>query len=190
MDGRKFCCAVVMLVGAALLLAGCGGPPPPRPKPLGPVAPLPAGMGRNPQEVAMERALGDFYGAPYRSGGSSPAGVDCSGLVQALYQQAGVKLPRTVAQQFQEGKSVERGDLHFGDVVFFNRYCQTQGREVMMAGLLAPPGYAEEVCHNGFYLGGGRFIHASPRGVFISRLNAEVWRISYRGARRFLPGGN
>jgi cell wall-associated NlpC family hydrolase len=172
----------------ALLLAGCAGAPPP-PPPLGPVAPLPAVVGRNPQEVAMEQALGDFYGAPYRSGGSSPAGVDCSGLVQALYQRAGVRLPRTVAQQYQEGKPVERDELRFGDVVFFNRYCQTRGRDFMVAGLLSL-GSGDEVCHDGFYLGGGRFLHASPRGVFISRLDAEVWRVSYRGARRYLPNDN
>jgi cell wall-associated NlpC family hydrolase len=115
--------------------------------------------------------------------------VDCSGLIQALYQRAGVKLPRTVAQQYEDGQPVERRDLHFGDVVFFNRYCQTGGREVFMASIFNP-GYQDEICHNGFYLGGGRFIHASPRGVSISRLDAEVWRVSYRGARRYLPGGN
>jgi cell wall-associated NlpC family hydrolase len=137
--------------------------------------------------MAIEQALGDFHGAPYRSGGSTPAGVDCSGLVQALYQKAGIKLPRTVAQQYQEGKPVERTDLRFGDVVFFNRYCQTRGRDVMLAGFLSP-GLADDICHDGVYLGGGRFIHASPRGVSISRLDAEVWQVSYRGARRYLPG--
>ncbi|MEJ2671112.1 MAG: C40 family peptidase [Deltaproteobacteria bacterium] len=172
-------------LGAALLLAGCAGAPPPR---VGPVAPLPA-VGRNPQEVALERALGDFYGAPYRFGGTSPAGVDCSGLVQALYHQAGINLPRTVAEQYRAGKPVRREELQFGDVVFFNRYCQTQGREVMVAGVLSPF-FRDEVCHDGVYLGGGRFIHASPRGVFISRLDAKVWRVSYRGARRYLPGGH
>jgi len=171
---------------AALLLAGCAAAPPP-PPPLGPVAPLPA-VGRNPQEMAIEQALGDFHGAPYRAGGNTPAGVDCSGLVQALYQKAGIKVPRTVAQQFQEGQPVDRDELRFGDVVFFNRYCQTRGRDVVVAGFLSP-GFADEVCHDGVYLGGGRFIHASPRGVFISRLDAEVWRVSYRGARRYLPGG-
>lgn len=171
----------------ALLVVGCAGAPPPPPPPLGPVAPLPA-VSRNPQEMAIEAALGDFYGAPYRAGGSTPAGVDCSGLVQALYHQAGINLPRTVAQQFQEGAPVARQDLRFGDVVFFNRYCQTRGRDVMIAGFFSP-GSADEVCHDGVYLGGGRFIHASPRGVAISRLDAEVWRVSFRGARRFLPGG-
>lgn len=181
---RRFLLAVL---SAALLLAGCAGAPPP-PSPLGPVAPLPA-VGRNPQEMAIEQALGDFYGAPYHSGGTSPGGVDCSGLVQALYQRAGIRVPRTVAQQYQEGKPVERTDLRFGDVVFFNRYCQTRGRDVMIAGMFSL-GSDDEVCHDGVYLGGGRFIHASPRGVFISRLDAEVWRVSYRGARRYLPGNN
>jgi cell wall-associated NlpC family hydrolase len=175
-------CGVAL--SAAWLLAGCAGAPPP--PPLGPVAPPPA-VTRSPQEVALEVALGEFYGAPYRSGGTTPAGVDCSGLVQALYQRAGVKLPRTVAQQYQAGRPVGRQELHFGDVVFFNRYCQTRDRDVYLAGIFSP-GRSDEVCHNGFYLGGGRFVHASPRGVFISRLDAEVWRVSFRGARRYLPG--
>jgi probable lipoprotein NlpC len=172
-------------LSAAWLLAGCAGAPPP---PLGPVAPPPA-VTRNPQEVALEVALGEFYGAPYRSGGTTPAGVDCSGLVQALYQRAGVKLPRTVAQQYQAGRPVGREELRFGDVVFFNRYCQTRGRDVFLASILSP-GWSDKVCHNGFYLGGGRFVHASPQGVFISRLDAEVWRVSFRGARRYLPDGH
>jgi hypothetical protein len=58
-----------------------------------------------------------------------------------------------------------------------------------LAGILSP-GFEDEVCHNGIYLGGGRFMHASPRGVFISRLDAEVWRVSFRGARRYFTGGN
>ena len=173
-------------LAAALLLAGCAGAPPPLPPE--PVAPLPP-VTRNSREVILERALGEFSGAPYRSGGTTPAGVDCSGLIQALYQRAGVHLPRTVADQYQAGAPVPREALRFGDVVFFNRYCQTGGRGPYLAGILSP-GFEDEVCHNGIYLGGGRFMHASPRGVFISRLDAEVWRVSYRGARRYLPGGN
>jgi cell wall-associated NlpC family hydrolase len=174
-------------LGAALLLVGCAGaPPPPKPEPL---ASLPPVAARSPRELALERALGEFSGAPYRSGGTTPSGVDCSGLIQALYQRAGLNLPRTVADQYQAGRPVERQELQFGDVVFFNRYCQTRGRGPFLAGIFSP-GFDDEVCHNGIYLGGGRFMHASPRGVFISRLDAEVWRTSYRGARRFFPGGN
>jgi cell wall-associated NlpC family hydrolase len=171
----------VVLAGA-LMLAGCAGAPPPPPRGMAMPPPVP---GRNSQEVALERALGDFYGAPYRAGGSTPAGVDCSGLIQALYQRAGVRLPRTVAEQFHEGRPVAPGELRFGDVVFFNRYCQASGRRLYLAGMFSPAA-AEEVCHNGIYLGEGRFLHASPRGVYVSRLDAEVWRLSFKGARRYL----
>jgi len=169
------------LVLAAFLLAGCTAAPPLPPAPL---APPPPGV-RSPQEMALERALGEFYGAPYKSGGSTPQGVDCSGLVQAAFQRAGVNLSRTVAQQYEEGRPVPPGDLRFGDVVFFNRYCQ---REVFTAGLLAPPAWASQVCHNGIYVGQGRFVHASPQGVFVSRLDADIWRASFTGARRYLAG--
>jgi cell wall-associated NlpC family hydrolase len=175
--------AVAIVLALAVFLAGCaGGPLPPAATP----APLPQAR-RSPQEVALEQALGDFYGAPYHAGGTTPQGVDCSGLVQALLQRAGVKLPRTVAQQYDTGRSVGPGELRFGDVVFFDRYCQTPGRDFYLANIL-PSFAAEQVCHNGLYLGDGRFLHASPRGVFVSRLDAEVWRDSYKGARRYLPG--
>ena len=172
---------------AALLLAGCAGAPPPAPPPES-VAPLPSGS-RSPREVALERALGEFAGVPYRSGGTTLDGVDCSGLIQALYQRAGMHLPRTVADQYEAGQPVARQELHFGDVVFFNRYCQIRGRGPYLASILGSVD-EDEVCHNGIYLGGGRFMHASPRGVLITRMDAEVWRVSYRGARRYFPGGN
>ena len=148
------------------------------------MAPLPS-VHRSPQDIALEQALGDFYGAPYRAGGTTPQGVDCSGLIQALFQRAGVMLPRTVAQQYNAGRPVGPGELRFGDVVFFNRFCQTRKRGPYLAGLL-PSFNADEVCHNGFYLGEGRFVHASPRGVEVSRLDAETWRLSLIGARRYL----
>ena len=94
--------AVAIVMGLAVLLAGCAGAPRPQAAPA-PLAPLPQAR-RSPQEVALERALGDFYGAPYHAGGTTPAGVDCSGLVQALLQSAGVKVPRTVAEQYNCGR--------------------------------------------------------------------------------------
>ncbi len=167
----------------ACLLPACGGPP----RPLPPAAPPPA-VWRTPQEVSLEQAVQTFYGAPYKPGGTDPSGVDCSGLVQGAFRQADIALPRTVAQQFTAGRPVELGALRFGDVLFFNRYCQVKKSEWFTAGILNP-GQLAEVCHNGIYLGDGRFIHASPRGVFISRLDAEVWRTSFVGARRYLAPG-
>jgi cell wall-associated NlpC family hydrolase len=162
----------------SLILAGCAaeprrpGPPPP-----------PFGLG--PQEAALDQAIQEFYGAPYKSGGTTPLGVDCSGLVQTAFLRAGVALPRTVAQQFREGRSLAVSELRFGDVVFFNRFCQTRKYGFFTGGMI--PGLTDEVCHNGIYVGQGRFVHASPKGVFVSRLDAEVWRVSYMGARRYLP---
>jgi probable lipoprotein NlpC len=172
-------------LGVALLLAGCAGAPPPPKKVWAP----PPEVSRSPQAAALEVALSEFYGAPYRYGGTTPAGVDCSGLIQALYQRAGILLPRTVAEQYQAGQPVRRQDLQFGDVVFFNRYCQNRSPQVYTATLLGS-GWGSQVCHDGFYLGGGRFVHASHQGVFVSRLDADVWKVSYCGARRYLPGGN
>jgi cell wall-associated NlpC family hydrolase len=179
----NFWLSAAIAVGLAALLGGCAGAPPP---PSTALRPPPALIGRNPQEVALEQALREFYGAPYRSGGTSPEGVDCSGLVQALFHQAGINLPRTVAQQYNAGRPVAPRDLRFGDVVFFDRYCQTQSPDFFMASIF-PSFKAGEVCHDGLYLGEGRFIHASPRGVMVSRLDAETWRRSFKGARRFLP---
>lgn len=167
----------------AFLLAGCGGAPPPR----APLAPPPPPQARTSLEQTLEQALNSFHGAPYRSGGTTPAGVDCSGLVLSVFLQAGINLPRTAAQQFTTGQPVAPSDLRFGDVVFFNRYCKG-GRDYnyFLAGII-PQAQAEQVCHDGIYVGQGRFVHASPRGVCVSRLDAETWRRSFMGARRYLP---
>lgn len=170
-----------LALAATLFLWGCAKAPrrppaavlpPPRPEPT-------------PQEAVLKQALGKFYGAPYRHGGTTPAGVDCSGLVLAVYQQVGFSLPRSAADQFTTGQPVPLNKLRFGDVVFFNRYCQFSKSGPYMASIL-PSSYVSQTCHNGIYLGNGRFVHASPRGVEISNLNDEVWRASYIGARRFI----
>ena len=182
MSGRLWAQLGVFL-WAACLLMGCAAEPP-RP---GPPLPRPPAVRPTPSEAALDQAIQEFYGAPYQFGGATPQGVDCSGLVQAAFQRVGVKLPRTVAQQFREGWSVPLGELRFGDVVFFNRFCQVRGAAKPFMASVLPPAYADEVCHNGIYVGQGRFVHASPKGVFVSRLDGDAWRASYMGARRYLP---
>ena len=157
----KFWREVACILGLMGFFCGCAGAPPPERPGLGPPPTL---MGRNSQEVALERGLGEFYGAPYRSGGTTPAGVDCSGLIQALFQRAGVMVPRTVALQYSAGRPVAPGELRFGDVVFFNRFCQTRSRGFFHLANILPSFSAEEVCHDGIYIGDRHFIHASPRG--------------------------
>jgi cell wall-associated NlpC family hydrolase len=168
---------------AILFMWGCARAPR-RPK----VAPLPPPRVKpTTRQMALQRAMRKFYGAPYRYGGTTPTGVDCSGLVLAVYQQVGLSLPRTAADQFTAGQPVPLNRLRFGDVVFFNRYCYGKKKVSYMASMF-PPEHLSEICHVGIYLGDGRFLHSSTqRGVEISRLNAEAWRRSLVGARRFLP---
>jgi len=93
-----------------------------------------------------------YQGVPYRYGGSTPAGFDCSGFVQYVYAQFGVALPRTVSQQAAAGVRISREDARPGDIV-------------IMAG------------HNGIYLGGGTFIDAPRSGGVVSV--RPIWTDNY-----------
>lgn len=108
-----------------------------------------------------------FRGVPYRSGGADPSGFDCSGLVQYVFAQHALGMPRTVREQFEIGRSLRRGRLRAGDLVFF----ATSG---------------DDVSHVGIAVDGDRFVHApSTRGsVRVESLESEYWRERFAGARR------
>jgi cell wall-associated NlpC family hydrolase len=126
-----------------------------------PIAPLPV-----PPEVVIT-ALAQ-QGTPYRYGGSNPSGFDCSGLVQWVFRQHGVVLPREARDQFQSGTLVAPEDLQPGDLVFF----ETERRG--------------DASHVGIVLDQDTFVHApSSRGVVrIERLELDYWSKRYLGARR------
>ncbi len=105
-------------------------------------------------------------GVPYRYGGSTSKGFDCSGLVQYAYSQAGKSIPRTTAAQWQRLQPVAASNLRVGDVLFFN----IEGK----------------VSHVGLYLGRRRFVHApsSGREVTIAELDSAYYRKAFvRGGR-------
>ena len=141
-----------------LLLGGCAGlvPPPPAPPPLADSA----------IRARLQAQFNDWRGVPYRIGGLSRRGIDCSGFVQLTYRQKfGRKLPRTTRQLAATGNPVEASQHRPGDLVFFQ------------TGLFQR--------HVGIYLGRGRFLHASTsRGVPISRLDSPYCRRTYRHSRR------
>lgn len=118
-----------------------------------------------PQKVlAVAKA---FMGIPYVWAGNQPSsGFDCSGYAYEVMRLNGYEIPRMADQQFEETRRVKYTDLRPGDLVFFQTYL---------------PGPS----HVGFFLGEGKFIHASSaaEGVVVSRLDKGYYR------ERFLGGG-
>lgn len=113
-------------------------------------------------------ALG-YIGTPYVFGGDTGAsGLDCSGYVKAVFEQAeGIALPRTAHEQARATLTIDRTELQPGDLVFFNTLRRA-------------------FSHVGIYLGEGRFIHAPRPGaqVRIESINSSYWRPRFNGARR------
>lgn len=109
-----------------------------------------------------------WAGTPYRLGGDSARGIDCSALVQQVYRDTfDLELPRSTYGQVQEGREIDRQALQAGDLVFFR-----------------PPGQYQ---HVGVYVGDGHFLHASTsQGVTMSRLDNRYWQRYYWQARRAL----
>lgn len=122
-----------------------------------------AGAGLFGEQVVTYGA--QFLGVPYRWGGESPSGFDCSGFVRFTYGHFGVYLGRDSFSQFTEGTAVSRANLLPGDLVFFD----TDG------------GGAS---HVGIYAGGDRFINAAGDCVKYSSLDDGYWGAHYIGARR------
>jgi cell wall-associated NlpC family hydrolase len=101
-------------------------------------------------------------------GGASPAqGFDCSGLVQYVFRQAGIALPRTADRQFLVGRTIPRTALAPGDLVYFTTYA---------------PGAS----HVGIYIGRDKFIHTafSQGTVAIGDMNDAYFAARYYGAKR------
>jgi cell wall-associated NlpC family hydrolase len=119
----------------------------------------------------VETAL-QVMGSPYRWGGSDTNGFDCSGLIRYAYARHGVRLPRVSSDQLREGRAValEVDSLLPGDIL----------------GFAGEPG--GKATHVGLYVGGGQFLHSSPRGVRLSSLGNPYWRRHFTAARRIVTG--
>jgi cell wall-associated NlpC family hydrolase len=152
--------AVVHLVGPA----GAARPV----KAVGPVkSPVHFVLPKHPKPLALGlravRLARGQLGAPYRYGGASPAGFDCSGLVMWVYGRLGIPLPHNAAALYGVGRPVGGSALRPGDLLFFHG-----------------------LGHVGLYIGRGRMIHAPQSGQSVEIQSLAVRRGSLVGARRIV----
>ncbi|HSP31246.1 MAG TPA: C40 family peptidase [Halomonas sp.] len=122
--------------------------------------------------ISMERALilshaQQAIGTPYRLGGNSPDGLDCSGLVEMTYRAAGIRVPRTADEQFQALPQVDAPRP--GDLLFFGDH--------------------RKASHVGIYGGNGQMIHAPGNGRAVVSVPLEIayWQERFLGAASPAP---
>lgn len=130
--------------------------------PAGRTSSAPPAIAGSDRGVAAVRIAERYLGVPYLWGGESPAGFDCSGLVQYVFAQLGIDLPRVSRDQKTVGVPVERDQLQPGDLMFFG----------------------DPVHHVGIYAGSGTMINA-PFGGSVVRYDS-IDRRHYSGARRVI----
>lgn len=121
--------------------------------------------------IFINNAL-QYLGTPYRYGGDSEKGMDCSGLVcRCGADVLEMQLPRRSDSLAEYAVKIDESGVQPGDILFFN----TTGR----------------ISHTGIYIGAGKFIHAAsdgPKtGVIISELAESYWKNAYRQAGRIMP---
>jgi len=118
------------------------------------------------RNTKMFEFIDDWYGTPYRLGGTTKKGVDCSAFSQFLFAAVyGFSIPRTAREQYSLTTRISRTELKEGDLVFFN----TRGG----------------ISHVGIYLQNNKFVHASTSGgVMISDIFEEYWARKFVGVGR------
>lgn len=116
---------------------------------------------------SMKKIIDNLIGIPYKWGGTTRRGMDCSGFVQFVYKKAErIVLPHNAKKQAGYGRKISKNSLEFGDLIFF----KNKGRSID---------------HVGISLGGKRFVHASvSRGVTISKLSEKYYKKRYYISKR------
>jgi probable lipoprotein NlpC len=122
------------------------------------------------EDKELLETVADWIGTPYRSGGSSQRGTDCSGFVTRVYKEVyGITLSRSSRSMFQDVNRVSKTAIETGDLVFFRR------------------GPGQPIYHVGIYLKNGKFIHsASNGGVMINSLNSPYYKRNFYAAGRVI----
>ncbi len=125
----------------------------------------------NDEKYMLVKVAKSFMGAPYKYGGNTVRGLDCSAYVKKIYEIFDVQLPRSAREQFQIGTKISKDELAVGDLVFFRT-----------------KRYIKYPTHVGIYIGDGNFIHSSSGhgriGVKIDSLSSDFYSRTYIGATR------
>jgi lipoprotein Spr len=120
----------------------------------------------NPMSLKLYDFVFDWIGKPYRFGGESKRGIDCSAFARELYSRVmGQYLPRNSRQQFKYVKPIKKEELQTGDLVFFK--IKTR-----------------DISHVGVYLSDNKFIQSSKSGVNVASLEHPYWKRYYYKAGR------
>jgi lipoprotein Spr len=121
------------------------------------------------QTKTLDSFVREWLGTPYRLGGSSKTGIDCSQFTKRLYKEVyNERLENVAWRQWSQTKRISKSSLEIGDIVFFNSS-------------VSPSGW-----HCGIFIGNNKFVHASNRreGVIISSLSSYPYNRNYKGAGR------
>lgn len=158
---------LLSLLSATLFASGCASavhwtPPATSPQPV-----VSSSIQQHPAERVVATASRQV-GAPYRYGGASPRGFDCSGLVFFSYGRAGIRVPRTTRDLYRHAQPIAVNDLRPGDLLFFY--------------------FENKVGHVAIYAGDNQFIHAPSSGkhVMLGTLDDQFWRERLVSAGRLL----
>ena len=154
MQIRRLWCAAL-----AVILAACASTPVPPSAP-----PTRASPEQSERAAGVAHAM---LGKPYRHAGNTPAGFDCSGLVNYSYARVGLAVARDTRGLHAQTLPIRTRDLRPGDLVFFDQ----EGKKLS---------------HVGIYVADGAFVHAPSSGgrVRIDRLEDQYWRRHFVEARR------
>ncbi len=106
-----------------------------------------------------------YIGTPYRHGGSTPSGFDCSGYVYYVYNKNGIRISRSTAQQYAQGQKIPYTMAQPGDLLFFRIH-------------------NSQVSHVGIFIGNNTFIHAPSSGKHVryDSINNPYWKKRFCGA--------
>ncbi|XOB62616.1 NlpC/P60 family protein [Campylobacterota bacterium DY0563] len=123
------------------------------------------------QLTYIEKALMEFYsewkGVKYKFGGDTKKGIDCSAFTQKIFKEKfQLDIPRTTRTQVKVGKTVKKSELKLGDLIFFKT------------------GKIDR--HVGVYIGNGEFMHASIKGVKVTKLNKPFYQKAYWTSKRVI----